>query len=131
MRHVEIASRGIEMELHEVVGSGEKKRDRAAQPAHLSVHIHQKSFAVDGTSRQVIQHLHFEVDEGEFVSLLGPSGCGKTTLLRVAHWCFCDPHMQELDILPLFQTISKAESPLSFLETKRSAGAYKSYSRYH
>ena len=30
--------------------------------------------------------------------------------------------MQEPIIPPLFQTISKAESPLSFLETKRSAG---------
>jgi hypothetical protein len=39
-------------------------------------------------------------------------------VVSVAHWCFCDPHMQEPDIPPLFQTISKAESPLSFLETK-------------
>jgi hypothetical protein len=37
--------------------------------------------------------------------------------------------MQEPNIPPLFQTLPKAESPLSFLETKRSAGAYKSYSR--
>src|SRR6266571_5645601 len=36
----------------------------------------------------------------------------------VAQGCFCDPHMQEPNIPPLFQTISKAESPLSFLETK-------------
>src|SRR5882672_9929225 len=28
------------------------------------------------------------------------------------------PHIQEPDIPPLFQTISKAESPLGFLETK-------------
>jgi len=39
--------------------------------------------------------------------------------------------MQEPNIPPLFQTLPKAESPLSFLETKRSAGAYKSYYRYH
>jgi len=26
--------------------------------------------------------IHFDVAEGEFVSLVGPSGCGKTTLLR-------------------------------------------------
>src|SRR6266446_4862431 len=32
---------------------------------------------------------------------------------------------------PLFQTIAKAESPLSFLETKRPTGAYKRYSRNH
>jgi len=41
---------------------------------------------------------------------------------QVAHGCFCDPHMQEPNIAPLFQTISKAESPLSFLETKRPPG---------
>src|SRR5262249_1813992 len=33
-------------------------------------------------------------------------------------WCFDNSHMQEPNILPLFQTISKAASPLSFLETK-------------
>ena len=44
--------------------------------------------------------------------------------------CFYDPYVQEANILSLFQTISKAESPLSFLETKRSAGAYKSYYRH-
>ena len=36
-----------------------------------------------------------------------------------AQRCFDDPHRQEPIIQPLFQTISKAESPLSFLETKR------------
>src|SRR3989442_2810958 len=30
--------------------------------------------------------------------------------------------MQEPNILPLFQTIPKAEAPLSFLETKRPSG---------
>ena len=40
----------------------------------------------------------------------------------VAHGCFCNPHRQEPDIPSLLQTISKAASPLSFLETKRSAG---------
>jgi hypothetical protein len=68
----------------------------------------------------------------------GPQGAGAvgqptlsvvTRIVGAAHWCFCDPHMQEPNIPPLFQTLPKAESPLSFLETKRSAGAYKSYSR--
>src|SRR5215813_10380618 len=40
----------------------------------------------------------------------------------VAHWCSCNPHMQEPNKLPLVQTISKAASPRSFLETKRPPG---------
>ncbi len=28
-----------------------------------------------------LNHISFEVDEGEFVAIVGPSGCGKSTLL--------------------------------------------------
>ncbi len=31
-----------------------------------------------------IEHLSFDVSEGEFVAIIGPSGCGKTTLLSLA-----------------------------------------------
>ena len=31
----------------------------------------------------VLNHISFDVREGEFLSVLGPSGCGKTTLLRI------------------------------------------------
>lgn len=68
--------------MQAVVDADEPTPARAGQP-HLAVHIHQKSFVVQGTSRQVMHNLHFEVESGEFVSLLGPSGCGKTTLLRM------------------------------------------------
>ncbi len=30
-----------------------------------------------------VDHIHLEVQDGEFFSLLGPSGCGKTTTLRM------------------------------------------------
>lgn len=33
--------------------------------------------------KQVLKDVSFEVQEGEFVSLLGPSGCGKTTTLTI------------------------------------------------
>ena len=35
-----------------------------------------------GESR-VVDQLHLDVHEGEFLTLLGPSGCGKTTMLRM------------------------------------------------
>lgn len=31
---------------------------------------------------QVFEHISFDIEEGELVTLLGPSGCGKSTLLR-------------------------------------------------
>lgn len=38
----------------------------------------------DGTEKRVhaLDHVSFEVEQGEFISLAGPSGCGKTTLLN-------------------------------------------------
>ena len=47
--------------------------------AKLSVRDLNKSF--DG--KTVLNHLNFDLLEGEFLSILGPSGCGKTTLLRI------------------------------------------------
>ncbi len=32
---------------------------------------------------EVLKHIDFTVNQGEFITLLGPSGCGKTTLLRI------------------------------------------------
>ncbi len=34
-------------------------------------------------SLHVLQNITFDVEEGEFVSVIGPSGCGKTTLLKI------------------------------------------------
>lgn len=30
-----------------------------------------------------LNHVNFDVLDGEFLSILGPSGCGKTTILRI------------------------------------------------
>jgi ABC-type nitrate/sulfonate/bicarbonate transport system ATPase subunit len=49
----------------------------------LEVDITRKYVSVDSRPLQVLEDIHFQVAEGEFVSLLGPSGCGKTTLLRL------------------------------------------------
>jgi ABC-type Fe3+/spermidine/putrescine transport system ATPase subunit len=33
--------------------------------------------------QEVLRHISFTVQDGEFLSILGPSGCGKTTILRI------------------------------------------------
>ena len=33
--------------------------------------------------KTVLNNISFEVNDGEFLSILGPSGCGKTTLIRL------------------------------------------------
>ena len=33
--------------------------------------------------KEAVNNVSFDVNEGEFLSILGPSGCGKTTLLRI------------------------------------------------
>ena len=45
----------------------------------LSVNGITKSFE----GKTVLDHVSFDLREGEFLSVLGPSGCGKTTLLRI------------------------------------------------
>ncbi len=40
-----------------------------------------KVYEKDGTP--VVDDIHLEIEDGEFVVLLGPSGCGKTTTLRM------------------------------------------------
>jgi len=41
-----------------------------------------KSYGTKGRVTRAIDRIDFEVEEGEFVSVVGPSGCGKTTLLK-------------------------------------------------
>ncbi len=42
-----------------------------------------KQFDEKNGVKTVLQDISFEVDEGQFITLLGPSGCGKTTLLTI------------------------------------------------
>lgn len=43
-----------------------------------------KEVAVRYENRSVLGPISFNIQSGEFVSILGPSGCGKSTLLRLA-----------------------------------------------
>jgi len=37
----------------------------------------------DNGDTEVLDNISFDIEEGEFLSILGPSGCGKTTLLKI------------------------------------------------
>ncbi|HVV05795.1 MAG TPA: ATP-binding cassette domain-containing protein, partial [Puia sp.] len=43
----------------------------------------QKVYRTEEVETVALNHLSFEVKEGEFVSVMGPSGCGKSTLLNI------------------------------------------------
>jgi len=44
-----------------------------------------KSFSLRDSeeSVNVLDHLHYSIEDRKFISIVGPSGCGKTTLLRI------------------------------------------------
>ncbi len=45
--------------------------------------FNQVNFKYDNTSELLIKDLSFNVDKGDFVSIIGPSGCGKSTIFRL------------------------------------------------
>lgn len=47
----------------------------------IKLQVKNLSKSFDG--KEVLNHISFDVYEGEFLGVLGPSGCGKTTLLRI------------------------------------------------
>ena len=42
-----------------------------------------KQFQIGSETVNAIKDISFEVDEGEFISIMGPSGSGKTTLMNI------------------------------------------------
>lgn len=49
----------------------------------LKVNNISKTFKVEGQNIHALKNVCFEVDEGEFLTIIGPSGCGKSTLARI------------------------------------------------
>jgi len=52
-------------------------------PPALRVRDVSKTYDSSDGTRTALAHTSFDIQQGEFVSLVGPSGCGKTTLLKL------------------------------------------------
>src|SRR6188474_61314 len=52
-------------------------------PTKIRVDDVGKSFTTDDGALHVLDHVNFEVADGETVAIVGPSGCGKSTLLNI------------------------------------------------
>ena len=51
--------------------------------AFIEVREVEKVYAARAGARQALRPTSFDIDAGEFVSIVGPSGCGKTTLMKI------------------------------------------------
>jgi NitT/TauT family transport system ATP-binding protein len=59
-------------------------KGRGTPPSKLALRDLVKTrTSTTGTELTVVDHVTFDVHQGEFVCLLGPSGCGKTTILNI------------------------------------------------
>jgi len=56
---------------------------RVIKMPQIKVSQLKKEYKNGKTSQEVLKEIDFEIDNGEFVSIVGPSGSGKTTLLYV------------------------------------------------
>jgi NitT/TauT family transport system ATP-binding protein len=50
---------------------------------YIKVNDVSKAFPQKEEKLQVLSHISFDIEQGEFLCLLGPSGCGKSTLLNI------------------------------------------------
>lgn len=64
--------------------SGAAAPGTGASPAPVKIRIHGvgKAFRAGKEAVEVLENVHLEIREREFVAVVGPSGCGKTTLLN-------------------------------------------------
>ena len=53
------------------------------QEPKLRVHHVSKTFEQKGQTITALEDTTFDVQDGEFVTILGPSGCGKSTILKI------------------------------------------------
>ena len=50
---------------------------------HLELDNVTKYYAEQQKQLHALHEISFDIDHGEFVSIVGPSGCGKSTLLKI------------------------------------------------
>ncbi len=44
---------------------------------------YQNIFSKQTRTVQVLENINFQLEKGDFVTVIGPSGCGKSTLLKI------------------------------------------------
>ncbi len=49
----------------------------------VSIHEVSKYFSKQTGTVQVLENINFQLEKGDFVTVIGPSGCGKSTLLKI------------------------------------------------
>ena len=42
-----------------------------------------ENLSISFDKQLILNHIDFQIRQGEFVALLGPSGCGKSTILNI------------------------------------------------
>lgn len=50
---------------------------------YISLKVDEKKYAQDNAKSAVLENVHIDISDNEFVSIVGSSGCGKSTLLRI------------------------------------------------
>ena len=51
--------------------------------SYISVQAARKTYTTRNGDEHAVERADFDIDEGDFVSLVGPSGCGKSTLMSM------------------------------------------------
>ncbi|MDR4420733.1 ATP-binding cassette domain-containing protein, partial [Bacillus paranthracis] len=49
----------------------------------VSINEVSKYFSKQTGPVQVLENINFQLEKGDFVTVIGPSGCGKSTLLKI------------------------------------------------
>lgn len=51
-----------------------------------------KKFVKGAGSVQILENINFQLEKGDFITIIGPSGCGKSTLLKIVGEMIADAY---------------------------------------